>query len=132
MAEKSVNDTCAAEGKKAFIIEMKHSGVPLVIESASARSICFAPSDVTYLPPTFGADAISPSNLHGTGLVAVKPGLVADKAGLKVNDIVTAFADQPVPAAADLRSAILRANPGDHVAIKVRRNGKETVLTASF
>ncbi len=132
LAEKGVNDTCAAEGKKAFILEMKHAGIPLVIESANVSSVCFGPTDTVYLPANFGADAISFANLHGTGIVAVQPGLVADKAGLRVNDIVTTFADQPVPLASDLRSAILRVGPGAHAAIKVRRNGKELVFTASF
>jgi len=36
MVEKNANDSCASQGKKAFIFEAKQIGVPLLIESASA------------------------------------------------------------------------------------------------
>src|SRR5579863_713551 len=71
MVEKDANDSCAAQGKKAFIFDSKQSGIPLFIESASAMVLCVGPDDVTHLPPIFGADAVSASNFRGAGIFSV-------------------------------------------------------------
>jgi S1-C subfamily serine protease len=133
MVEKSANDSCAAQGKKAFIFDSKQSGIPLFIESASAMVLCVGPDDVTHLPPIFGADAVSASNFHGAGIFSVTPGSVADKAGLKPNDIVYEFAGRSIALATDLRVAVDSMSPGDQAPIKLRRNGaKDVTVTARF
>lgn len=133
MVQKDANDSCAAQGKKAFIFDAKQSGVPLFIESASAMFLCVGPDDVTHLPPIFGADAVSASNFHGAGVVSVAPGSVADKAGIKPDDIVYEFAGHPIASAADLRIEVNSMSPGDQAVIKIRRNGgKDTPVTAHF
>jgi S1-C subfamily serine protease len=133
MVEKNANDSCAAEGKKAFIVDEKQSGIPLVIESASAKYLCVGPDDVTHLPANFGADAVSASNFHGAGIFSVTPGLIADKAGLKPNDIVYEFAGRSIVLATDLRVAVDSMSPQDQALIKLRRNGgKEISITAHF
>jgi len=132
MVEQEANDSCGKQGKKAFIADAKHSGIPLVIESASAMVICVGPDEVTHLPAAFGADVISASNLRGVGIFAVVPGAVADKAGLKPNDIVEEFSGSPVTRAGELLAAINRATAGDRPAIKLRRKGKELIVSAQF
>jgi S1-C subfamily serine protease len=133
MVEKSANDSCAAQGKKAFIFDSKQTGIPLFIESASAMVLCVGPDDVTHLPPIFGADAVSASNFHGAGIVSVTPGSVADKAGLKPNDIVYEFAGRQIALATDLRVAVDSMSAGDQAPIKLRRNGaKDVAVIARF
>jgi hypothetical protein len=133
MVEKDANDSCAKQGKKAFIFDGKQSGIPLVFESASVMVLCVGPDDVTRMPETFGADAVSASNFHGAGIVAVTAEAVAGKAGLKPNDIVYEFAGHPIASAADLRLEVDSIAPGDQVLIKLRRSGtKETAVTARF
>jgi hypothetical protein len=133
MVEKNAKDSCAAEGKKAFIVDLKQSGIPLFLESASATALCVGPDDITHLPANFGADAVSASNLHGAGIFAVTPGLVADKAGLKAEDIVYEFAGRSIALATDLRVAVDSMSPGDQALIKLRRNGgRDLTVTAHF
>ena len=133
MVEKNANDSCSAQGKKAFIFDSKQSGIPLFIESASATFLCVGPDEVTHLPPIFGADAVSASNFHGAGIFSVTAGSVAAKAGLKPNDIVYEFAGRSVALATDLRVEVNSMSPGDQAVIKLRRNGaRDVTVTARF
>jgi S1-C subfamily serine protease len=91
MVAHDAQDSCAKQGKKAFIFDAKQSGIPLVIESASAMVLCVGPDDATHLPESFGAEAVSAANFTGAGILSVAPGSVADKAGIKANDIVIEF-----------------------------------------
>jgi S1-C subfamily serine protease len=66
-------------------------------------------------------------------IFAVTPGSVADKAGLKPNDIVYEFAGRSIALATDLRVAVDSMSPGDQAPIKLRRNGaKDVAVTARF
>jgi len=132
MVEQDANDSCAGQGKKPFIFDAKQKGVPLLIESASALVLCVGPDDVTHLPETFGADAVSASNFSGAGIFAVSAGSVADKAAIKPGDIVNEFAGKPIANARELRSYIDRVSPGEQSILKLRRNGKDIVVTAQF
>jgi len=132
MVEKDANDSCAREGKKAFVFDAKQKGIPLLLESASAMVLCVGPDDITHLPDSFGADAISTSNFNGAGIVSVSPGSVAAKAAIMPGDIVTEFAGRPIANARELQSYIERMSPGEQSAIKLRRKGKDTLVTAQF
>ena len=133
MVEYNAKSACAEQGKKAFIYNSKQNGIPLVIESASAMSVCVGPDDVIHLPSTFGADAISGSNLHGAGIVSVDAGSIAEKAGLKANDIIYEFAGHPISLVSDLRVAINSMSSGDQALMKLRRNGgNDITATAHF
>jgi PDZ domain len=132
MVERNANNSCAAQGKKAFIYNAKQVGIPLLVESASAMVLCAGPDDVVHLPAAFGADGISAAILNGVGILSVTPGLVADKAGLKPNDIVYDFGGYIVIRAAELRSAIDPMTAGGQAVIKFRRNGQEMQVTAHF
>lgn len=132
MVEQQANDSCAKQGKKAFLANAEQSGIPLVIESASAMVLCVGPDEITHLPAKFGADAVSASNIGGVGIFAVVTGSAADKAGLKPSDIVSEFAGTQVSNAPALAAAIERTAPGDRAVIKLRRKGKDVTLTAQF
>lgn len=133
MVAHDANDSCAKQGKRAFIFDAKQSGIPLFIDSASVMVLCVGPDDVVHLPVTFGADAISAANFKGAGIVSVTPESVAAKALLRPNDIVVEFGGHPIESAADLRLQVNSTSPGDRAVIKVRRNtGKYVVLTAQF
>jgi len=82
---------------------------------------------------TFGADAVSASTFNGAGIISVTPGLIADKAGIKANDIVYEFAGRPIERARNLAAAVDSMSPGTEAIIKLRRNGaKEVTVTALF
>jgi membrane-associated protease RseP (regulator of RpoE activity) len=132
MVQHDAASACAAQGKQTFIVDSRQSGVPLFIESAGVTYYCVGADEIMHLPVIFGADAIRVSNIQGAGIIMVAPGSIADKAGLKPNDVVTGLRGRPVASAADLRSAILEMVPGDQAGIQVRRNGKDTTLSAQF
>lgn len=132
MVEKDAYDSCAKQGKKASIVNAKQSGIPLLIESASAMVMCLSASYITHLPAAFGAAAVSASNLGGVGIFAVTPGTIADKTGLKASDIVAEFGGHPVTLASDLPVAIDRVAAGTPAAVKPHRSSKELTLTAQL
>jgi hypothetical protein len=133
MVEKDAKNSCAKQGKKAFIFDAHQSGIPLLIDSASAMVLCVGPEDITHLPPAFGADAVSSSNFTGAGILVVNPGAMAAKAGVKPNDIVYEFAGHPITSAADLRTEVNAVTLGEQVHIALRRNGTRDIkLTAQF
>jgi len=132
MVEHNAKDSCASQGKKAFIFDAKQNGIPLFIESASAMVLCVGPDDVTHLPESFGADAVSASNFTGAGILSVESGSVADKAGIKAGDIVSEFAGSSIANARELRSYVDRVSQGAQAAVKLRRSGKDVVATARF
>jgi len=61
----------------------------------------------------------------------VMPGSPADKAGLKEEDVITAFDGAPVTGADDLLSDVRKHAVGDTVTLTVTRNGspKDVTLT---
>jgi S1-C subfamily serine protease len=132
MVEHQAQDRCAKKGRSAFLTEIQHSGVPLLIDSASANVLCFRAEDVTHLPPAFGADAISIGDPDGAGIVTVMTGSVADKAGLKVYDIVFEADGRAIKVAADLGAALDGAAPGSQLKLKVRRRSKDLSLIAKY
>jgi hypothetical protein len=130
-AQRQSRDACAAEGKRAFITNLKESGL-LVTVSAHADYLCFAPSEIAHLPPPFDVEVLVLTRFNGVGIMSVGPGSIAEKAGLRANDVVTAFAGTPVVRAVDLQAAVALMPPGSHAVITVRRAGRETGLTARF
>jgi C-terminal processing protease CtpA/Prc len=132
MVQHDANSHCAAQGKRAFLDETEHQGVPLFIESANATYYCVGPDEIRSMPSRFGADVIEGAELKGVGVVAVVPGSIADKAGVKPGDIVYEFASLSISRSEDLRTAIDGTAPGDSVAVKLRRNKRDVTSTAHF
>jgi serine protease Do len=68
----------------------------------------------------------------GARITAVTPKSAAEKAGLKVGDVVTLIAQTPIIDAETMVNAIQHHRPGDVVAIKFRRDGKVTEVQATL
>jgi S1-C subfamily serine protease len=70
----------------------------------------------------------------GAGAVIgeVTSGSPADKAGVKVDDIVLAINDQPIIGDEALVAIIRDSAPGETITIVVERNGKKVTLTATL
>ncbi len=60
------------------------------------------------------------------------PDSPAAKAGLHVDDVITAVGDQPVISTWDLQKAISCNTPGVEVSIRIIRDGKEKALTTTL
>jgi len=67
---------------------------------------------------------------RGAVVARVVPGSAADRAGLKVGDIVVEINGRKVPDATTLRNHIGLLRVGETVTLKVLRNGKTRILTA--
>lgn len=75
-----------------------------------------------------GIEANTQSSVEGVELQAVRPGTAAEKAGLKVGDIIVEFDGKPVKTFEELRGSILRKNAGDRVKVKVKRGESQLEL----
>lgn len=69
---------------------------------------------------------------EGVLLTYVDPGSPADKAGLKIGDIIIRFAEQKVTSGEELRRAIVSHKIGEKVEIVYLREGKEHKTTATL
>ncbi|WPW28432.1 trypsin-like peptidase domain-containing protein [Streptomyces atratus] len=67
-------------------------------------------------------DAYQPA---GVALVGVTKGGAADKAGLRVGDVITKVGDLPVPTITSLAEALASDKPGEKVTVTYLRNGAE-------
>ena len=78
------------------------------------------------------AEALQTSLTRGVVVASVEKGLPADKAGLRVHDIVTAINGKPIKSASEMRNRIGVLNVGDKVGLTVRRGKKKLSLTATI
>jgi S1-C subfamily serine protease len=62
----------------------------------------------------------------------VEPNSPADKAGVKVNDIVLTINEQPIVGDEALVAIIRDSAPGETITIVVERNGKQVTLNATL
>lgn len=68
---------------------------------------------------------------EGVILTEIVGGSPADKAGLKVDDVVTSINGTPVKNMNDLRRIVAAIKPGEKAKIGIVRDGKETTVTAT-
>lgn len=69
---------------------------------------------------------------EGVGVVSVTEGSVAEKAGLKANDIITKFDGQKVTSVEDINKIKEKKEAGDKVEVIVDRYNEEVKLTLEF
>ncbi len=62
----------------------------------------------------------------------VGTGTPAEKAGMKLGDVVVSVAGEPVTTPSSLKRALLPTKPGQRVAIEVQRDGKAVTLEATL
>ena len=62
------------------------------------------------------------------GETAVSPGSVADKAGLKENDIILEFNNEKITTDNSLSKVIQKYNPGDKISLKILRGKEEKTI----
>jgi serine protease Do len=77
------------------------------------------------------AQALGRPDDRGVLVAGVEPGGPAARAGLRVGDVVTAFAGTPVEGGRDLTRAVAAAKPGTQAPLTVFRDGRTQELTVS-
>ena len=68
----------------------------------------------------------------GAYISSVNTDSSADKAGLKVGDIITKVDDTTVTSASDLMIAVRMKNPGDTIDVTYNRDGQEKTTTVEL
>ena len=74
----------------------------------------------------------SPSSLSGADVQSVIANGPAQKAGVRVGDVITRVDDRPVREPSDVAAAIGDNKPGDRIQIQVQRDGSIVNLTATL
>lgn len=82
------------------------------------------------LTPDLAQAAGAPADVQGALVSQVVTGSAADRAGVKVNDIITSVNGQEVRSASELRNTIGYLRIGDKVEIGLVREGKPRKVTA--
>jgi len=77
------------------------------------------------------AEAFGIARQKGVVVARVGPDSPAEKAGMKIGDVITEVAGNPVHSSAQVRNKIGLLRIGEKVKIKVLRNGKSRVLNAT-
>jgi serine protease Do len=79
------------------------------------------------LAKQFGLD-----DSNGALVTSVNPDSAADKAGVKVGDVITGFDGKAIQSSRELRNRVGGVKPGSKARLVVMRNGKEVTLTATI
>jgi S1-C subfamily serine protease len=96
-------------------------GLPLGLHAAEAAG-----------RPLLGVAVAKDADSTGVTLTEVNPDGPGGKAGLKKDDRIVRVADKDVKSFADLQKALADHKPGDSVAVKVLRDGKEETVKVTL
>lgn len=106
----------------AIPVNLAKSVIPDLIEkgrvSRGFLGITFQPVDKTT------ADAMDLPSDQGVLVRTVQPGTPADKAGIKMGDVITDFDGRPVTDERGFRMMVAQAGPGKEVTVEIIRDGK--------
>lgn len=78
------------------------------------------------------AEALGLKNVTGALVQSVNPGSAAERAGLEINDIITAVNGDKVDSAAELRNTIGLLRSGDNITITALREGQVETFRATL
>ncbi|RKQ51344.1 Do/DeqQ family serine protease [Roseivirga pacifica] len=70
------------------------------------------------------ADGRFTDELSGVHISSVSPGGAAEKAGLKVDDVIVGIDDREVRTTSELQEFVARKRPGDKISVKFKRDGR--------
>jgi serine protease Do len=73
-----------------------------------------------------------PKNIRGIAVDEVPKGTPAEKAGLKVGDVIVALDGKPITTVAEMRLMIAQMAPDTKVKLKIYRKGKEQTIEATL
>jgi membrane-associated protease RseP (regulator of RpoE activity) len=113
------------------LIYVDSTGEQKVIEgNATVVNRGYLGVELTELTPELRVHFGAPENA-GVMIARVVPGSPADKAGLKVGDILTALDGKPMTSSWDVRAAVRSLGAGAQLALDVQRDGKSESLSAT-
>ena len=113
---------------------------PLVIVAPGGDAAVFHPGreEIAYLGVRLAevdAETVQELNLpeeRGARVVDVEPGSPADRAGLRVDDVIVRWNDRPIESARQLRRLVRETPPGRTVRLGILREGKEQTVVVKL
>jgi S1-C subfamily serine protease len=69
--------------------------------------------------------------IKGVVVRKIKPGSSADRAGIRVNDVITEIDDTPITSVASFSKAIKQIKKGDTAIVVVQRGERSVILEMS-
>jgi hypothetical protein len=130
-AEQNAHEACAKQGKQAVILD-EHRNDSALTRTAAVTLVCVDPKDLVHTTDAFGALLYADARTKGAVVVGITPGSIADKAYLKVEDVIYEFGGTEIGSAAELRTAVLAVPNGQQVLIKFHRTRYERGAYAQF
>ena len=123
-----VGITNAKYSSNAMSNEASVDNIGFAIPMDSVKSVITNIIEKGYSPKTY--IGVELSNAADAALVySVEKGSPAEKAGLKVNDIITKVNGEKIASANDLTAIVKKLSVGDSLKLTVMRGGTETELT---
>jgi membrane-associated protease RseP (regulator of RpoE activity) len=120
------------EGDRTKLVCIGEDGLEQVIEGKGTMARRgYLGVEVTELSPELRAHFGAPENA-GVMVAKVVAGSPADKAGLKIGDIITSLDGKPVESSVDLRARIRPLADGAALPIELQRDGKPVAVTATI
>lgn len=113
----------------AIPVNMVKNVMAQLIEFGEVRRGILGVNIVTLTPDLVEGVGV-PVNTHGALVSQVVEGSAAEKAGIKINDVITAVNGQAVKGGAELKNAIGMLRVGDKVEVSLLRDGKPRKVTA--
>lgn len=130
-AEQSAHQACAKQGKQAVILDEQSHDSGLT-RKAAVTLVCVEPQYLVHTTDAFGVVLYANERVKGAVVVGITPGSIADKAYLKVEDVIYEFGGTAIGSAAELRTAVQAVPAGHQVLIKFHRTQYERGAYAQF
>jgi len=118
-------------GQKIIVMDDESADRPYVIDAAKKVARGYLGVGLTDLTPELRGHFGVPED-SGVMVSKVDAGSPADKAGIKVGDIVTSLDGKPVGTTFDMRQRIRAADDGAPATLEVWRNGKVQTFSAAL
>jgi S1-C subfamily serine protease len=102
---------------------LRRTGVAaaMTVGTGGTVAACSAAAVHSAVSPPRPAAAVT---ARGAAIVAVTPGGVAERAGLRAGDVISKLGPAPTPDAAALLSALAAADPGQRVELTITGSGQ--------
>ncbi|MGZ4712352.1 MAG: trypsin-like peptidase domain-containing protein [Acidimicrobiia bacterium] len=114
----------------AISIDSAKSVIDMLKEGKSVK-VAFLGVETSEVTPAI-AKSLNLNTKTGAVIQRVTQGAAADKAGIKVHDVIVAIGGKPVRGPQDVGAEIRRYAPGDKADVTVERDGKDVTLSVDL
>lgn len=102
------------------------------VRASYANFVWGLPEEVDTVYPGIGVSLMGSLGKEPAEIIQVSEKSVAERAGLKVGDVLLSFDGTPISSEKTLRKLVANYRWGDVAKVVIRRDGKETALDINF